>query len=196
MEAVTKRAVIIMKSTIKIEFDFVKKEPYIQATLRLSEDLRDQMLASFFEALGGQSNILKVRQETLEDLSSGGSSKCYIITPVKGNGTLLNASTNTELFPCIDEDNNMWQNGNEHTVTRPKLIDGVPRRNRVDLNLIPEKAIREAMKRVEEIGADPILTDAIILLEKAFNKVADYLDSNEEAYIQKMSAGAADKDTK
>lgn len=53
------------------------------------------------------------------------------------------------------------------------------RRIRLDLNTPAELAIRNAMKEVEGTGASPMLTDAIILLEKAFNLVADYIDTKE-----------------
>lgn len=57
-------------------------------------------------------------------------------------------------------------------------INEVPRRNRLDLNVKSELAIRNAMQEVENMSADERLTDAVILLEQAFNKVADYVDSN------------------
>lgn len=40
-----------------------------------------------------------------------------------------------------------------------------------------EKAISDAMAAVESIGAHPLLTDAVALLEQARSKVADYVDS-------------------
>src|SRR5690349_2059222 len=49
---------------------------------------------------------------------------------------------------------------------------------RIDIQrLTPaETAIRNAMIAVEEVGADPLLTDAVILLQQARDKVADYVD--------------------
>lgn len=52
-----------------------------------------------------------------------------------------------------------------------------PRRIRVDLNTKAETAIRNAINEVEIIGADPLLTDAVILLQQAKEKVADYIDN-------------------
>lgn len=51
-----------------------------------------------------------------------------------------------------------------------------PRRNRLDLNTPAEKAIFDAMQEVEMAGADVKLTEAVILLGKARNLVADYVD--------------------
>ena len=52
----------------------------------------------------------------------------------------------------------------------------VPRRIRLDLNTPAELAIYEAMGEVEKLPADTRLTEAVILLEQAKNKVADYVD--------------------
>lgn len=51
-----------------------------------------------------------------------------------------------------------------------------PRRSRVDVMIAAEKAILAAMQEVELLGADTRLTDAIILLSKAKDKVSDYVD--------------------
>ena len=52
----------------------------------------------------------------------------------------------------------------------------MPRRCRVDLLSKGEKAIYDAVQTVEGVGADPLLTDAVILLQQARDKVADYVD--------------------
>lgn len=57
-----------------------------------------------------------------------------------------------------------------------------PRRSRLDLCTPAEKAIYDAMQEVEKIGADVRLTEAVILLSQAKNKVADYIDEQ----IQKL----------
>ena len=44
-----------------------------------------------------------------------------------------------------------------------------------------EKAIYDAVQEVEKVGAHPLLTDAVILLGQAREKVADYVDSQESA---------------
>lgn len=41
-------------------------------------------------------------------------------------------------------------------------------------------AIRHAVEFVERVGADPLLTEAVILLGQAREKVADYIDTTEK----------------
>lgn len=57
-----------------------------------------------------------------------------------------------------------------------QMIDGFPRRNRVDLATPAEAAIRKAMHEVEIAGCDILLTDAVILLDQAREKVADFVE--------------------
>lgn len=54
------------------------------------------------------------------------------------------------------------------------------RRYRIDLMTPAELAIRAAMLKVEETGCHPLLTDAVVLLDQAKNKVADWIDRQEE----------------
>lgn len=54
--------------------------------------------------------------------------------------------------------------------------NGFPRRNRVDLYSPAETAISEAMLAVEKAGAHPLLTDAVVLLAQAREKVADFVE--------------------
>ena len=63
-------------------------------------------------------------------------------------------------------------------IKRPLMreIDGIPRRCRIDLATPTESAIRDARQMVEAMPADVRLTDATILLGKAIDKVADYLE--------------------
>jgi hypothetical protein len=60
-----------------------------------------------------------------------------------------------------------------------QLIYQLPRRVNIALMFPAELAIREAMIKVEEIGCDTQLTDAVIFLSQAQNKVADYFDQKE-----------------
>lgn len=53
-----------------------------------------------------------------------------------------------------------------------------PRRNRLDLNTQAEHAIRNAVNEVEKVGADVRLTEAVKLLSKANDLVADFIDEN------------------
>lgn len=57
--------------------------------------------------------------------------------------------------------------------------NGFPRRNRVDLWTPAERAIYDAMQAVEQMPAHPLLTDAVILLGKARDRVADFVDDVE-----------------
>jgi hypothetical protein len=51
-----------------------------------------------------------------------------------------------------------------------------PRRIRLDLYTPAEVAIRAAVIAVEEAGAHPLLTDAVVLLQQAKEKVADFVE--------------------
>lgn len=55
-------------------------------------------------------------------------------------------------------------------------IDGFPRRNRIDHYVPAETAIRNAVLAVEVMPADVRLTEAVILLGQAQEKVADFVD--------------------
>ena len=59
----------------------------------------------------------------------------------------------------------------------------IPRRNRIDLMTPAELAIRNAVVAVEEVGADELLTEAVILLGQAQEKVADYIDAKLEREV-------------
>lgn len=50
------------------------------------------------------------------------------------------------------------------------------RRSRLDLNTSAELAIRNAMKEVEGMQPHTKYTDAVVLLQQAFDKVADVTD--------------------
>ena len=53
----------------------------------------------------------------------------------------------------------------------------IPRRNRIDQMVPTELAIREASLAVEAMDADVRLTEAVVLLARAQEKVADYVDA-------------------
>jgi hypothetical protein len=52
----------------------------------------------------------------------------------------------------------------------------LPRRICIDKFTPAEKAIYDALGEVEKVGADTRLTDAVVLLQQAREKVADYID--------------------
>lgn len=57
----------------------------------------------------------------------------------------------------------------------------IPRRARLELQRPAERAIRGAIHAVEALPADIRLTDAVILLGQAFDKVADFIDETTAA---------------
>ena len=54
--------------------------------------------------------------------------------------------------------------------------DGFPQRNDLTLFTAAERAIWDAMQAVEEMPGHPLLTDAVILLGQAREKVADFVE--------------------
>lgn len=73
-----------------------------------------------------------------------------------------------------------------------QMVDGFPRRNRIDLATPLERVIREARAAVESGPAHPLLTEASMLLEQALDKVADWVKQAERERDElKVLAGAA-----
>jgi hypothetical protein len=52
----------------------------------------------------------------------------------------------------------------------------IPRRSRIDQMTPAERAIYDALGVVEAAGADVRLTDAVVLLQAARERVADFVD--------------------
>ena len=57
-----------------------------------------------------------------------------------------------------------------------RMVDQRPRRSDINQWVPAEKAIAAAMVSVEEMPADPRLTDAVVLLGKAREYVSDFVD--------------------
>lgn len=57
-------------------------------------------------------------------------------------------------------------------------MNKIPRRIDINRYVPAETAIREAILRVEEMPADVRLTEAVVLLGRAKDKVADFVDGN------------------
>jgi len=57
------------------------------------------------------------------------------------------------------------------------MTTGFPRRNRLDLNTKAELSIFNAIQEVEKAGVDPKLTDVVIMLGKAKELLAEYVDA-------------------
>lgn len=55
----------------------------------------------------------------------------------------------------------------------------IPRRARLDLMTTGERAIYEVMQEVEKMGAHVLLTETVILLGQAREKLADWVDRDE-----------------
>lgn len=55
----------------------------------------------------------------------------------------------------------------------------IPRRSRIDLLTPAELAIVAAVEAIEEAGCDVLLTEAVILLSEARDKVADFVDRSD-----------------
>lgn len=52
----------------------------------------------------------------------------------------------------------------------------IPRRNVESLNTIIELEFNNLLTKVENLGADILLTDAVTLLKKAKDKVSDFIE--------------------
>lgn len=59
----------------------------------------------------------------------------------------------------------------------PAELRGMPRRINEEGRTMPEAAITMALAWVEVSGAHPLLTDAVMLLQQARDKVADYIET-------------------
>ena len=57
-----------------------------------------------------------------------------------------------------------------------QMVDGLPRRIRYECFTPAEIAIYDAVQAVEAMPADTRLTEAVVLLQQARDKVADYVD--------------------
>lgn len=81
-----------------------------------------------------------------------------------------------ECFKVTDEDELVID------MTRTKPLDwepknGVPRRMRLDLLTPNELLVYNIGQEVEKMGADVLLTDAVILLQHVREKLADYVEA-------------------
>jgi hypothetical protein len=61
-----------------------------------------------------------------------------------------------------------------------KMIDGTPRRYHLDLLTPAEIALWRAIRMTEESGAHPLLTEAVTLLQQAREKLADYVELEQD----------------
>lgn len=61
---------------------------------------------------------------------------------------------------------------------KPTVTKDLPRRVHLELLSAAEHAIRAAVAQVETMPPHPLLTDAVVLLGQARDKVADYIDEH------------------
>lgn len=62
----------------------------------------------------------------------------------------------------------------------------IPRRIDINRYWPAEQAIREAIQEIEKMGCDTKLTDAVVLLGQAKDKVADFIDEQIEKEAKKQ----------
>jgi len=60
-----------------------------------------------------------------------------------------------------------------------QMVDGFPRRSRLNWNTRAELAIRDAIHAVEAAGCHELLTEAVTLLGEAKDKVADFVERDD-----------------
>jgi hypothetical protein len=70
-------------------------------------------------------------------------------------------------------------------------MNNIPRRIDTLRHTPAEKSITEAMVMVEQAGCHPLLTDAVVLLGKAREKVADFMDGAASPAEPSSPAGEA-----
>jgi hypothetical protein len=56
----------------------------------------------------------------------------------------------------------------------------IPRRSNLDLNTAEEIAIRAIVHEIEKLGAHELLTETVVLLGQARDKLSDWVDLQEE----------------
>lgn len=67
-------------------------------------------------------------------------------------------------------------------------MSNFPRRIQFDLMTPAEVAIHNATQEVEKLPADPMLTEAVMLLKRALDKVADFVDAVHIVEVSKESS--------
>lgn len=79
---------------------------------------------------------------------------------------------------------NIYDKTPKHNV----MVDGFPRRCRLDLSEPAETAISIAIQEVEKMDAHPMLTHAVILLGDARDKVSDFVDFKFNEKVEEAAA--------
>lgn len=162
-----------MKSKITVEVDFNNNNlPVLRILQSDSDDVRDKLVSSFLQSLGHTSRWAVIAYDGEVGVSYPGSDQTHrwFIRPI----TPQEIESEISLMQAVLRKDDVAAPKSDF---KPILVEcGVQRRYRLDLNSPTELAIRDAMKKVEEVGAHPILTEAIMKLDDAFQLVADYED--------------------
>lgn len=66
--------------------------------------------------------------------------------------------------------------GAARTTMRSEFLDNIPRRHKLWLMTPEELAIFNLIGEVEKLGAHPLLTDTVVKLQEAREKLADWID--------------------
>ncbi len=61
-----------------------------------------------------------------------------------------------------------------------EMVHGMPRRCRLECLTPIEKALQNITIQIEQEGAHPLLTDAVVLIEQARDKMADFVELPKE----------------
>lgn len=157
-----------MKSKIRIEYDFEKKEPYLEIRMPAhaktgindrpdsgitpdeSPDLRDSMLKNFIQEydLYGKQLVLQYPE---------------------------NNTDNSVVRIYLQETNETPQVA--AAAYMPRVVGGFTRRSQIQLLTPVELAIYTTMQETEKLGAHPALTDVINLLSQARERLADWVEN-------------------
>lgn len=65
----------------------------------------------------------------------------------------------------------------------PEGSEDIPRRIRLDRMVAAERAIFDATQAVDEMPPDPLLTEAVVLLNRARGRVSDYVDAHPDQQV-------------
>jgi hypothetical protein len=157
-----------MQSKITIEIDFENgNEPVIQIIYRQSDDIRDKLIRAFIERLGGNSWCKIYCQQTIgHDEPEERRFQRWKISPIgysqlKEDGEAMLEQYRLERLRYTGD-----------TSSNPAM----PRRIQMALWCPAEHAIHNAMQEVEKMDADTRLTEAVTLLSRAKDLVADFID--------------------
>lgn len=156
-----------MLSKITIEVDFSNQNtPVIQILSRNSDDVRDKLIKAFYEVLGHSSSWARIVFRD-NGIGAGDEHKTVVITPMPPHDLFSEG-----LIMLQQHRMNRW----DRNRSEEKPTDAVPRR-RIESTMQPaEKAILDAMREVEKVGAHENLTKVGILLDFAKDMVSDYID--------------------